>query len=219
MRAGDQRRDRSDDETLEEIRAQPEMNGTRAGWRECRRPSHTLRTRRATCASRSSTTAASARSCRRLAAAGAAVTVYPHDVRRGRAGALRRRRALERPRRPGAAAGRDRAAVERPPRPRAGARHLPRPSAARAGNRPRDVQAALRPPRREPPGARAARRGRVLVTSQNHGFAVREARTTARQRTSRSTTARSKGSTTRSCALARSSSTPKPGPGRTTPGR
>ena len=40
-------------------------------------------------------------------------------------------------------------------RPRAGARDLPRPPAARARDRPHDLQAAVRPPRREPPGARA----------------------------------------------------------------
>ena len=35
-----------------------------------------------------------------------------------------------------------------------------------------ETQAALRTPRREPPGARACVTGKVLVTSQNHGFAV-----------------------------------------------
>ena len=34
----------------------------------------------------------------------------------------------------------------------AGRRHLPRPPAALPGGRPRDLQAALRPPRRQPPG-------------------------------------------------------------------
>ena len=51
-------------------------------------------------------------------------------------------------------------------------RHLPRPPVARPRARARDVQAAVRASRREPPGARGAS-GRVLVTSQNHGFAVR----------------------------------------------
>ena len=50
-------------------------------------------------------------------------------------------------------------------------RHLPRPPAARARARPADVQAAVRAPRREPSRARP-RTGRVLVTVQNHGFAV-----------------------------------------------
>ena len=40
---------------------------------------------------------------RRLAAAGAAVTVFPHDVDAGTLARIRRRRALERPRRPGTA--------------------------------------------------------------------------------------------------------------------
>ena len=38
-------------------------------------------------------------------------------------------------------------------------------------DRPRDLQAPLRPSRRQPPGPRPAF-GPVLVTSQNHGFAV-----------------------------------------------
>ena len=95
----------------------------------------------------------------------------PARRRRGRARALRRRPALERPRRPGAArrGGRDGA---RAARPGAGARHLPRPPAARA----RD--AATRPSSsRSATAARTTRcveraTGRVLVTSQNHGFAV-----------------------------------------------
>ena len=52
-----------------------------------------------------------------------------------------------------------------------GARHLPRTPAARPRDRARDLQAPLRPSRSQPSGARQAR-GRVLVTSQNHGFAV-----------------------------------------------
>ena len=40
----------------------------------------------------------------------------------------------------------------RPGRQGAGVRHLPRPPAALPRGRPRDVQAALRPPRRQPPG-------------------------------------------------------------------
>ena len=51
--------------------------------------------------------------------------------------------------------------------------------------------------------------GRVLVTVQNHGFAV--ARRTATSRTSRSTTARARGS--RATASRASSSTPRPRPG------
>ena len=81
----------------------------------------------------------------------------PAQSRRRHARGLRRRAALERPRRPGAARrrGRDH---QRAARPRAGARHLPRPPAARARERPRHVQAAVRPSRREPPGARTRHR-------------------------------------------------------------
>ena len=39
----------------------------------------------------------------------------------------------------------------------------------------RDVQAAVRPPRREPSRCATSRTGRVLVTVQNHGFAVEAA--------------------------------------------
>ena len=55
----------------------------------------------------------------------------------------------QRPRRPGRAhrPGRD---DPRPARPRAALRRLPRPPAARARARPRDLQAPVRPPRREP---------------------------------------------------------------------
>ena len=98
-------------------------------------------------------------------------TVFPHDVDADTLAALRRRAALERPRRPRAARrrGRDRA---RAARARAGARHLPRPPAARARDRPRAPTSC-------PFGHRGANHpvveratGRVLVTSQNHGFAV-----------------------------------------------
>src|SRR5207302_923066 len=49
----------------------------------------------------------------------------------------------------------------RAPRRGAGLRHLPRPPAARARNRPRDLQAPVRPPRRQPPGARQAHEPRA----------------------------------------------------------
>ena len=94
----------------------------------------------------------------------------------------------------------------------AGARHLPRPPAARARDRPRDVQAAVRPPRREPPGARPPRRPRARDEPEPR-LRGRAGRREARRRTSRSTTARSRASTSRTCAPARCSSTPRPGPG------
>ena len=40
-----------------------------------------------------------------------------------------------------------------------------------AARRPH-LQAAVRPPRRQPPGARTSTTGRVEITAQNHGFAV-----------------------------------------------
>ncbi len=60
--------------------------------------------------------------------------------------------------------------------------------------------------------------GRVLVTSQNHGFAVAPSEK-QRRRTSRSTTARSRASTSPSCRRARCSSTRRRARGPTTPGR
>ena len=59
------------------------------------------------------------------------------------------------------------------------------------------------------------RANRVLVTSQNHGFAVKG--TGPRSLISRSTTAPSRGSRFPASAPARCSSIRRPGPGRTTP--
>ena len=70
-----------------------------------------------------------------------------------------RRVPLERPRRPGAARIRD----QHDPRPagqEADLRHLPGPPTARPGLRREDVQAEVRPPRRESPGAESARPAR-----------------------------------------------------------
>ena len=65
-------------------------------------------------------------------------------------------------------ADRDDSRVARPcPR----VRDLSRPSAARARTRSRHVQAAVRPSRRQSSGPRYGD-GRVLVTVQNHGYAV-----------------------------------------------
>ena len=50
-------------------------------------------------------------------------------------------------------------------------RDLPRPPASRPRARGEDLQAEVRPPRRQPPGA-GPRHGHVAITSQNHGFAV-----------------------------------------------
>ena len=97
---------------------------------------------------------------RRLAQAGAAVTVLPALRRARRARGVRRRRALERAGRPGAARGRGRGRA-RPARTHADPRNLPRPPAPRPRDRPQDVQAPVRPPRREPPGARPTVRARA----------------------------------------------------------
>ena len=52
-----------------------------------------------------------------------------------------------------------------------GVRHLHGPPAPVPGGRPRHLQAALRPPRRQPPVKDLAT-GQIDITSQNHGFAV-----------------------------------------------
>src|SRR5205085_2897669 len=69
-----------------------------------------------------------------------------------------------------------------PARARAGVRHLPRPPAARAGARPGDLQAAVRPPRRQPSGARARERARArhLAEPRLRGRAERGSRGDAR---------------------------------------
>ena len=108
---------------------------------------------------------------RRLAAAGAAVTVFPHDADADELAALRRRAALERPR-----------------RPRAARRARSRRSATLLGRCRCSASASATSCSRSPPaietyklpfGHRGAnhpvldrRADRVLVTSQNHGFAV-----------------------------------------------
>ena len=137
-RAGAMRSDRafagdaSLDEALAAVRKQPPM-AARALAPEVSVQEGAIRVLRTPVAfgSRSSTTGASGRSLNRLAWAGAAVTVYPHDVDAGEAHSLRRRPALERAGRPCAADARDRhGSVQcsgRVPRPR----HLPRPPAAR----------------------------------------------------------------------------------------
>ena len=76
----------------------------------------------------------------------------------------------ERPGRPGRAhrPGRD---DPHAARPRAALRRLPRPPAARARARPRDLQAAVRPPRREP--SRARRRRPAACSSPSRTTASR----------------------------------------------
>ena len=72
------------------------------------------------------------------------------------------------------------------PRQGADLRHLPRAPDPRARPRRQDLQAQVRPPRRQPSGAATSRPGGWRSPSQNHGFAVdptsrREARAGARR--------------------------------------
>ena len=93
----------------------------------------------------------------RLAWAGAAVTVYPHDADPDELARFDGVLLSNGPGDPEPLVA-EVEAVRALLGTRAGLRHLPRPPAARAGDRPRDLQAAVRPPRREPPGAREAHR-------------------------------------------------------------
>ena len=142
--------------------------------------------------------------------------VPAHDPRR-RARGLRRGRPLERSRRPRAArrGDGDRAGA---PRPGADPGDLPRPPAARPRERSSHVQAPVRPSRLESPGARAAHaaRARDEPEPRLRGRALRRAR---RRPMFPSTTARSRGSTSRTCGRAPCSSIPRRGLGRTMPGR
>ena len=148
----------------------------------------------------------------RLAAAGAGVTVYPARRRRRRARPPRRGAPLERAGRPERARGRGRG-DPRAARPRAGARHLPRPPAARAARSTSRRSSC-------PFGHRGAnhpvlerRTSTVLVTCQNHGFAV--APTEAREATPRLALRRHRRGP-RPCRRsrpARCSSIRRPGPG------
>ena len=125
-----------------------------------------------------------------------------------------RRAGRQRPGRPGRARRPDRDGP-RPARPRAALRHLPRPPAARARARP-----ARRSSCRSATAARTTpcatlRTGRVLVTVQNHGFAVAAAddelvsHVSLNDGTVRGPRRRR---TSRAC-----SSIPRPRPGRSTP--
>ena len=90
---------------------------------------------------------------RQLRERGCRLTLLPctSSAERGAGRGPRRRLPRQRPRRPG------RPRLRRRHGPRAGrqaaaVRHLPRPPAALPRGRPGDLQAALRPPRRQPPG-------------------------------------------------------------------
>ena len=132
--------------------------------------------RRATARGSSRSTPASrARSCATCASAARGSTLLPcTHARRTTVLAQRARRGVprQRPRRPGRARprGRDRA---RAGRQGAGVRHLPRPPAAVPRGRPRDVQAAASATAAPTIRSRTSRPGKIEITAQNHGFAVR----------------------------------------------
>ena len=90
---------------------------------------------------------------RNLTERGVRSTLLPCTTAARRGARARARRGVprQRPRRPGRARLRRRHRA-RAGREGAGVRHLPRPPAAVPRGRPRDLQAALRPPRRQPPG-------------------------------------------------------------------
>ena len=143
---------------LAAVRAQPAMEG-RALVARVSTPSRTSSPRADAVASRSSTTARSDRSCGGSRSAGAAVTVFPHDADPDELASFDGVLLSNGPGDPEPLSTEvevDRGLLGRVPRPR----DLPRPPAARPRHRARDVQAAVRPPRREPPGARARHRPR-----------------------------------------------------------
>ena len=146
------------------------------------------------------------------------MTVFPHDVDADELARLRRRAALERARAIPSRSTREIATMRDLLGRTNVIGHLPRPPAARARHRPRDVQAPVRPPRREPSGAAARRRPRARHLAEPR-LRGRARATRPRRRTSRSTTAPSRGCRSRSCARARSSSIPRPARARTTRGR
>ena len=160
------------DEALDAVRAQPSMDGRGARRRASRRREpYVFAERRPACASRSSTTAPSARSCagspaRAPRSRSSRTTSTPTSSPATTASLLSNGPGDPEPL-DDEVGDRARAA-----RPRAGARHLPRPPAAR-----RSRPATRRSSCRSATAARttrcsSARTGRVLVTSQNHGFAV-----------------------------------------------
>ena len=152
----------------------------------------------------------------RLAWSGAAVTVYPHDVDADELVDYDGVLLSNGPGDPEPLTD-EQATIRAPDRTRPDPRHLPRPPAARARYRAQDVQAPVRPPRREPSGARALRR--TAFSSRRRTTASRSRRRSrARRRTSRSTTAPSRGSSCAASGRARCSSIRRPAQARTTPG-
>ncbi len=130
----------------------------------------------------------------------------------------RRRVPQQRPRRSGRARLRDRQRARPRERRRAGVRHLPRPPDSVAGDGRRDLQAEVRPPRRQPSGEGARdRQGRDHVAEPRlRGRSRVAAARRARSRTSICTTAPSKGCATRRSRSSACSTTRRRRPGRTT---
>ena len=144
---------------------------------------------------------------RRLEAAGAAVTVHPPTSDADELAALRRRAARERPRRPRAAREESRS-CELLGRSRCSASaSVTSCSGSRPGTTYKLRSAIAARTTRSRPA-----HGRVLVTSQNHGFAV-DRPTPPRRRTSRSTTARSRASTSPTSRARSVQFHPEAGPG------
>ena len=113
----------------------------------------------------------------RLAWSGAAVTVYPHDVDADELVDYDGVLLSNGPGDPEPLTD-EQATIRAADRARPDPRHLPRPPAARARDRAQDVQAPVRPPRREPSGARARdeRRSRHVAEPRLRGLADAVAR-------------------------------------------
>ncbi len=171
---------------------------------------------------------------RNLLDRGARVELHPCTASAADLARARRRRLLpgQRPGRPGGAGLRRRHAA-RAGGHQADVRHLPGPPAAVPRGRPGDVQAAFRPPRRQPPGQgpgdrhggdhlpeprlRGRRAGRRAPPRHRRAGALGDRLRRRRScRTSTSTTAPSRGSRCSTSPAAPCSTTPRRGQGRTT---
>ena len=138
---------------------------------------------------------------------------------RGHGDAAGRHLPLERAGRPGVDDGRGRRDSQSGRRGRADLRHLLRPPASGPSLRRRDLQAALRPPRRQPAGEGPADgEGRDhLAQPRLRRRVPRACPPRSRSRTSTSTTTASRGCATGACPSSPSNTTPRPRPARTTP--
>ena len=206
------------DEVLTAVRAQPEMAGAALVAGVSTNEPYTFTRRRGACASRSSTTAASARSCAGSRRAGAAVDVFPHDVDADTLAALRRRRCSRRaPATPRRSIGEAQTVAELLGRtPVLGVCLGHQLLALATGKETFKLPFGHRGANHPVLDHRTTRRARHLAEPRLRGRGRRRRRAS---RTARSTTAPSRGSPTRSCARARRSSTRRPRRARTTPRR